>query len=138
MPDGLFVARFARSTARISAFPDGGGVLPSASRDLPDRQKLAGQLVVFTGKLSSLGRKDASALVARLGGAAAEDVSAKATMLVIGDEGCGATRQGVDGADDVASKSNKLKRAEELNAARPEDRIRILSESEFCNLVGVP
>jgi tetratricopeptide (TPR) repeat protein len=113
-------------------------VMPSASRDLPDRQKLAGQLVVFTGKLSSLGRKDASALVARLGGAAAEDVSAKTTMLVIGDEGFGATRQGVDGADDVASKSNKLKRAEELNAARPGDRIRILSESEFCNLVGVP
>src|ERR1700687_2311381 len=101
MPDGLFVARFARSTARISAFPDGGGVLPSASRDLPDRQKLAGPLVVFTGKLSALRGTDAPARISSRGGAAAEDVSAKTTMLVIGDEGFGATRQGVDGSDDV-------------------------------------
>jgi tetratricopeptide (TPR) repeat protein len=112
--------------------------LPSALRDLPDRQTLAGQLVVFTGKLSSLGRKDASALVARLGGGAADAVSEKTTMLVIGDEGVGSTRQRPESADEVASKSNKLKRAEELNAARPGSRIRILSEAEFCNLVGVP
>jgi hypothetical protein len=112
--------------------------LPSASRDLPGPRTLAGQLVVFTGKLSSLGRKDAFALVARLGGAAADDVSAKTTMLVVGDEGFGPARQGVDGAGDVASTSNKLRRAEELNAARPAGRIQILSEAEFCNLVGVP
>ncbi len=48
---------------------------------------LAGHLVVFTGKLSSLGRKDARALVARLGGATADDVNAKTTMLVVGGEG---------------------------------------------------
>ena len=48
---------------------------------------LQGQLVVFTGKLSSLGRKDARALVARLGGATADDVNAKTTMLVVGAEG---------------------------------------------------
>jgi tetratricopeptide (TPR) repeat protein len=101
-------------------------VQSSASGDLPGRQKLEGQLVVFTGKLSSLARKDASTLVARLGGAVADDVTAKTTVLVIGDEVFG------------ASKSNKLRRAEELNAARPESRIRILSEAEFCNLVGVP
>ena len=52
-------------------------------------QPLAGQLVVFTGKLSSLGRKDARALVTRLGGATADDVNAKTTMLVIGAEGFG-------------------------------------------------
>ena len=66
-----------------------GGCLPSPSPDLPNRQPLAGQLVVFTGKLSSLGRKDARALVARLGGATADDVNAKTTMLVVGAEGFG-------------------------------------------------
>src|SRR6266436_904387 len=63
--------------------------LRSPSPDQPECPALAGQLVVFTGKLSSLGRKDARALVARLGGATADDVNAKTTMLVIGAEGFG-------------------------------------------------
>jgi tetratricopeptide (TPR) repeat protein len=92
---------------------------------------LAGQLVVFTGKLSSLGRKDARALVTRLGGETADDVNAKTTMLVIGAEGFGPTPD--------RDKSNKLKRAEELNAqpgaAAPP--IRIVSEEDFCRLTGV-
>src|ERR1019366_2866103 len=71
---------------------------------------LSGQLVVFTGKLSSLGRKDARALVTRLGGSATDDVNAKTTMLVIGAEGFG--------GDPDHDKSNKLKRAEEFNAER--------------------
>jgi tetratricopeptide (TPR) repeat protein len=89
---------------------------------------LAGQVVVFTGKLSSLGRKDARALVTRLGGATGDDVNARTTMLVIGAEGFPAS-----GAD----KSNKLKRAEELNALHA-GQIRILDEDAFCRLAGVP
>jgi len=107
---------------------------------------LAGHLVVFTGKLSSLGRKDARELVARLGGATADDVNAKTTMVVIGAEGFGPTGTHDEEAADlvagssrvVRERSNKLKRAEELNAqpgvARP---IRILTEEEFCRLAGV-
>ena len=90
---------------------------------------LAGQIVVFTGKLSSLGRKDARELVVRLGGAAADDVNARTTMLVIGAEGY------PQGAGENEPKSNKLKRAEELNTAQPQ--IKIISESEFCTLAGV-
>jgi len=63
--------------------------------------------------------------VARLGGATADDVNAKTTLLVVGAEGFGATE-----------KSQKLKRAEELNAEGAE--IRIVAEEEFCRLVGVP
>ncbi len=92
----------------------------------PNSQPLAGQLVVFTGKLSSLGRKDAFALVARLGGATSDDVNAKTTMLVIGAEGFGSV-----------DRSNKLNRAEELNAQQS-GQIQILSEDQFCKLVGVP
>jgi tetratricopeptide (TPR) repeat protein len=109
--------------------------LPSLSSDLLNRQPLSGHVVVFTGKLSLLGRRDARALVARLGGATADDVNAKTTMLVIGAEGFG---QQTDG-----DKSNKLKRAEELNAARAGDpqetlQIEILTEEQFCTLTGGP
>jgi len=106
--------------------------LPSLS---PGRSTspLAGQVVVFTGKLSSLGRRDARALVERLGGATADEVNARTTMLVIGAEGFGPS------TDDAHDKSNKLKRAEELNAqpgATPAP-IRITTEAEFCELAGV-
>ena len=86
-------------------------------------QPLAGQLVVFTGKLSSLGRKEARALVTRLGGTTADEVNARTTMVVVGAEGFGPSPK-----DD---KSQKLKRAEELN-------VRIVSENDFCELAGVP
>ncbi|HUR35321.1 MAG TPA: tetratricopeptide repeat protein [Vicinamibacterales bacterium] len=88
---------------------------------------LAGQLIVFTGKLSTLGRKDARSLVSRLGGATADDVNARTTMLVIGGEGFAGG----------ASTSNKIRRVEELNAQQGL-AIRVLTEEEFCRLVGEP
>ena len=103
--------------------------MPSPSPEVPGRS-LVGQLVVFTGKLSSLGRRDARALVARLGGQTADDVNAKTTMLVVGGEGFGPA------TETEAPKSNKLKRAEELAAAGAP--LRIIPEDDFCRLVGVP
>src|SRR5215471_1826277 len=94
-----------------------GDGLPSPSPDLSGRKPFAGQLVVFTGKLSSLGRKDARALVARLGGDTADDVNAATTMLVVGAEGFGPPSSSDDSSADAREKSNKLKRAEDLNAA---------------------
>ena len=88
---------------------------------------LAGQLVVFTGKLSSLGRKEARGLVARLGGATADDVNARVTMLVIGGEGFAGG----------ASTSHKIRRVEELNAQHGLS-IEVLSEEQFCTRVGQP
>jgi tetratricopeptide (TPR) repeat protein len=100
--------------------------LPASSSHQQNTSPLTGHLVVFTGKLSSLGRKDAFALVARLGGATAEDVNAKTTMLVVGAEGFG-----------QVDRSQKLKKAEELNA-QPPAQIQILTEDQFCRLAGVP
>jgi tetratricopeptide (TPR) repeat protein len=116
----------------IVSFPQRfrSGRLPSPSNGLSGVQPLAGQLVVFTGKLSSLGRKEARSLVARLGGVTADDVNARTTMLVIGGEGFGPATE---------DKSQKLKRAEELNAQAPSGQaIRILAEEDFCRLAGVP
>ena len=90
-------------------------------------QPLAGHLVVFTGKLSTLGRKDARALVARLGGATADEVNARITMLVIGGEGFAGG----------ASTSNKIRRVEELNAQQGLS-IQVLDEEQFCRMVGEP
>ncbi len=105
--------------------------MSSPSSDQLRSHPLAGHLVVFTGKLSALGRKDACALVARLGGVTSDDVTAKTTMLVVGAEGFGAgTPVGTD------QKSQKLKRAEELNAQG--SGIHIVAEPDFCRLVGVP
>ena len=119
--------------------------MPSSSPDRPGCS-LEGHLVVFTGKLSSLGRKDARALVVRLGGTTAEEVNAKTTMVVVGAEGFGPASAAEQSADAAAAfsrtvreKSNKLKRAEELNAQQPDGpSIRILTEEEFCRLAGVP
>jgi len=90
---------------------------------------LAGHTVVFTGKLSSLGRRDARALVARLGGASGDDVNARTTMLVVGAEGFVDDQTDADAPPD-GKKSNKLKRAEELH-------VRVISEEEFCRLAGI-
>jgi len=102
---------------------------PSPDSDHPPLQ---GQLVVFTGKLSSLGRREARALVARLGGATADDVNAKTTMVVVGAEGFGGSSESA-----AREKSNKLKRAEEL-IAEGSARIEILTEDLFCRLANVP
>ncbi len=96
---------------------------------MPGCPPLEGQLVVFTGKLSSLGRKEARSLVGKLGGATADEVNARTTMLVIGGEGFGPATE---------EKSHKLKRAEELNAQSPAGgAIRILAEEDFCRLTDL-
>ena len=98
------------------------------SNDGRQNRMFAGELVVFTGKLSTLGRKEAQALVERLGGHAADEVSAKTTMLVVGAEG------GADRAD--TDKSQKLRKVEQINL-QTAAQIRILNEGEFCKLAGL-
>ena len=83
--------------------------------------------MVFTGKLSSLDRKAASALVAQHGGTTADDVNARTTVLVIGEAGFAGG----------AASSGKVRRAEELNAQNGQ-AIRVLTEEAFCRLLGQP
>ena len=85
----------------------------------PQERPLADQVVVFTGKLSSLGRKEAQALVIRLGGSAADEVTAKTTLVVVGAEGGASTE-----------KSQKQRKAEDLG-------VRVISENDFCRMAGI-
>lgn len=97
---------------------------------MPDHQPLAGEVVVFTGRLTSLRRKEAHALVARLGGASTNDVTARTTMLVVG---AGASLAGSAAADGA----RRARKAEQV-ASDPAATIRLVSEDEFCAIVGLP
>lgn len=85
----------------------------------------ANHAVVFTGKLASFPRSEAQELVRKLGGATPSGINKNVTLLVIGDEGY---------LKEMA-KSNKLKRAEEINTDG--GNVRIISETEFLEMAGL-
>lgn len=93
---------------------------------------LTGHVVVFTGKLWSLSHKEAQGLVARLGGETSEELTARATVLVVGDA---PSRPGDEPNGDEGTQ--KLRRARTINDQTP-GRIQILSEDAFCALCGLP
>ena len=108
--------------------------LPFESPEHP----LRGETVVFTGKLWSLGRKEARAVVERLGGIADDEVTLRTTLLVVGGESY------PDGVPDISRLPNdqgthrwKLRRAAQVNAEQP-GRISIVSEDDFCRHAGLP
>ncbi|MBI2834343.1 MAG: BRCT domain-containing protein, partial [Acidobacteria bacterium] len=107
--------------------------LPQPNHRPPERLPLAGQVVVFTGKLSALSRKDAQALVQRLGGLCADEVTARTTLLVVGSDKLAARETGGDDSD----KTSKLRKAEQVNARTP-GSVTIANEQNFCQMTGLP
>jgi tetratricopeptide (TPR) repeat protein len=95
---------------------------------------LAGECVAFSGRLSSISRKDARSLVVRLGGQVTDDVGARTTMLVVGEIAGAAERGPLVDVDE--EKNQKIRRAKAINAREPA-RVRILSEEDFCRVAGV-
>jgi len=100
------------------------------------------QVVVFTGKLETVGRREAHAVVEQHGGAADDEITARTTMLVVGAGGAARTaHQVVDPmgseSDRLVGGTSKLRKAEEVNAHAP-GRIQILSEDEFCRRATLP
>jgi DNA-binding transcriptional MerR regulator len=77
-----------------------------------------------------LRRKEARALVARLGGSSADDVTARTTILVIG---AGASLAGAPSSEP----DRKVRKAEQMVAAATA-QIRLVTEDEFCAMVGLP
>ncbi len=118
-------------------------VSPSASHHPRPDPAFSNQVVVFTGRLATLGRKEASTLVERLGGEAADEVNSRTTILVVGADGSGRVTSRLVIADASAhasaagDKSRKLHRADQVNARVP-GQVRILTEAEFCGLGGLP
>lgn len=101
----------------------------------------SGHTVVFTGKLASLNRRDARAVVERLGGAVDDDVTMRTTMLVIGSENPEPVVPRTDGARAsrpalADGRSNKLKKAEAVNR-KVAGHIQIIIEDDFCRLAAV-
>ena len=80
-----------------------------------DRAPLTGEIVAFSGRLASVKRKEAHAIVARLGGRVARGITAETTMVVAGGAGGGEVQPGEAG---------------------PGVR-RVLSEDEFRALAGL-
>lgn len=113
-----------RAATTTLTITDSRRPVSSSSSDRSGALPLAGQLVVFTGKLSSLSRADALALVVRLGGEHAGEVTAKTTMLVIG-------------AEPSRDRAQQQRRAETLTD-EGQAQIDVLSEEQFCELAGVP
>ena len=84
---------------------------------------MLGQIVVFTGALQRMGRRDAQKLVVRLGGHAGDSVSAETTILVVGGDELQA-----------AVPSSKLKKAMKLRDNG--QNLQITSEAAFFEQLG--
>ena len=109
--------------------------LPLAEEAHPQDSPFHGQVVVFTGKMASVGRRQGREIVERLGGVVAGEVTARTTMLVVGASGVSPGTGDPTPTSDT--QSLKLRRAEQVNAATP-GRVRILPEEDFCRLGGLP
>mgnify|MGYP001442547611 CR=1 FL=1 len=106
--------------------------LPPAEVASPPDSPFSGQVVVFSGKLASVGRREARELVEHLGGKIADEVTSRTTMLIVG---AGDTERGPE-ADRERPAPGKVRKAHQVNASSP-DSVRILCEEDFCRLGGL-
>lgn len=109
-------ARYHQSLANITANTD----------EIDETNPIFGKIVVFTGALSSMGRKEAFQIVANLGGTPKDSVAKTTNYLVIGS---------ADFAQSVkGGKTTKMKKAEGFQKAGCE--ICVISEGAFFDLIS--
>ncbi len=87
-------------------------ILPAERAEVADDSAIAGKTVVFTGELTRITRREATAQAERLGAMVAGSVSAKTDYVIVG-----------------ADAGSKAKKAAELG-------IRMLTEDEWLTLIG--
>lgn len=88
------------------------GINPIMEKSIADNLLLKGKTIVLTGKLETLTRDQATALIEKHGGNTASSVSKNTTMVLAGRDA-----------------GSKLKQAEKLN-------IKIINEEEFMRIIG--
>jgi tetratricopeptide (TPR) repeat protein len=134
------VANYSILDATVSVLPFDSPEPPldEPSAAVASGAPLNGETVVFTGKLWALDRKEARAVVQRLGGACEDEVTQRTTLVIVGGETY------PDGVPDLARMTNdhgthgyKLRRAAQINAENP-GQIRLIGEDEFCRIAGLP
>lgn len=109
-------SRYHTSLASVTATVD----------DIDETNPIYGKIVVFTGSLSSMGRKEAFQIVANLGGIPKDSVAKTTNFLVIGDS---------DFAQSVKNgKTTKMRKAENFQKSGCE--ICVLSEKAFFDLIS--
>lgn len=117
-------ADFASNTsARATALSEAKSVVTTQA---DDSVNFEGQRFLFTGKLATMTRGEAQALVKKLGGTVASAVNGKLNYLVIGDEGSPLYGNGKKGSKQV--------KAEQLQAQGAE--IAIISETAFLKKIS--
>ena len=100
--------------------------ISATTDDIDDTNPIFGKVVVFTGALSSMSRKEAFQIVANLGATPLDSVTTKTNYLVIGN---------ADFAKSVKDgKTSKMKKAETLQKKGQE--IFVLSENTFFDLIA--
>ncbi|MBL8788233.1 MAG: NAD-dependent DNA ligase LigA [Deltaproteobacteria bacterium] len=101
---------------------------PTPTVALDPNDPVRGRSFVFTGKMATMKREEAQALVVARGGTTPDDVNKKLDVLVIGDEASALTGQG--------ERSSKHKKADKLvGEGHP---LKIISEAEFLRLIADP
>ncbi|RPJ81540.1 MAG: hypothetical protein EHM13_10255, partial [Acidobacteria bacterium] len=100
------------------------GAKPEVMPERPASRALAGETVVFAGRLSSLSRRDAHAVVRLLGGTPAEEGSPRTTIIVLGT-----------GAGPGPLSATHCAASSPAGAGR---RVRTMGEDEFCRIAGLP
>jgi len=99
-----------------------------ASGTLDARSTLKDQQVAFTGRLASMTRREAEALVKECGGECSASINRATTLLVVGMDGWPLLADG--------RLSGKLQRAEALRRKGRKQQLRICSEEQFLEFAG--
>ena len=95
----------------------------------PNSRVLAGEVVAFTGRLFSLSRKQAAEAVARFGGTTDPAPGGHTTIVVVGTDAAPAD------AEREPEPGRHLRKGPDVAVDAPV-RARVISEDEFCRLIG--